>query len=265
MSLVVTQSDNQENALRNKLRDQPLIIEDLRVNRGASEIIKGITVDFDPTVRYLILGPSGSGKSTLLRLLNRLEDPNSGILRFGPTDLRELPVLTLRRLVSIVPQDPRPLPGTLGENLRYPSAVVGKTFPPTAELEQALDEFGIPGDALDRRAETLSGGEQRRLAIAVALQMSPLLLVLDEPTAGLDPGSAIQLIRSLDRRAERDQLRTIVVTHDRKFGPQLGTTALVLEAGRIRDRGPTADVLDRADAGCWSEAQADPKPVGATS
>ena len=232
-------------------RGRPLRLEGVRLDRGSAEILRGIDLDLHPDHRSILVGPSGSGKSTLLRLLNRLEDPTSGRISLGEDLLTSLPVRLLRRSIAVVPQDPRPLPGSIGENLRYPSEAAGLPPPTDSQLSDALSEFGLPTDQLDRDASGLSGGERRRLAIAVALQTAPEILVLDEPTAGLDPASTSRLIDALRLRARSDGLRTLVVTHDRRFAPALGEEAFVIDAGRVVDRGPTAEVLRRADAKVW--------------
>ncbi|QDV37216.1 ABC transporter ATP-binding protein [Tautonia plasticadhaerens] len=233
-------------------RGLPLRLEGVRVARGSAEILRGIDLELDPARRSILVGPSGSGKSTLLRLLNRLEDPSSGRILLGEEPLHAFPVRLLRRSIAVVPQDPRPLPGSIRENLLYPAEVAGIPPPTDARLADALAEFGLPADQLDRDASGLSGGERRRLAIAVALMTSPEILALDEPTAGLDPASTHRLVDALDRRARSDGLRTLVVSHDRRTAPALGEDAFVIEAGRVVDHGPTAEVLRRTDAEAWS-------------
>ncbi|RUL88335.1 ABC transporter ATP-binding protein [Tautonia sociabilis] len=232
-------------------RGLPLRLEGVRLSRGATTILNGVDLDIPADRRLLLLGPSGAGKSTLLRLLNRLDDPDSGRILLGDLPLPSLPVRLLRRAIAVVPQDPLPLPGSIRDNLLAPSEFAGLKPPPDAELALALDEFGLNPSWLDRDASALSGGERRRLAIAVSLQTSPEILALDEPTAALDPASSRRLVEAIDRRVRADALRTIVVTHDRRLAPILGDVAVVLDAGRVVDLGPTLDVLRRADPLAW--------------
>ena len=234
------------------LAGRTLRLEGVRVRRGATEILAGVDLSFRPEHRYVVLGPSGAGKSTLIRLLNRLEDPAEGRVMAGDLPLRAWPVRSLRRAVAVVPQEPRPLPGTVRDNLSYPAEVAGGEAPTVDDLAVALGEFGLSPDWQDREAAGLSGGERRRLALAVALMTRPAILVLDEPTAGLDPVSASRLVAALDRRAGRDGLRTIVVSHDRRAAARLGDRAVVLDRGRVVDAGPTAEVLGRCDADVWA-------------
>jgi putative ABC transport system ATP-binding protein len=232
-------------------RGLPLRLEGVRVRRGAAEVLRGLDLAFEPGRRYVIVGPSGAGKSTLLRLLNRLDDPDAGRLRIGPTPLPSLPVRAVRTGVGLVFQAPRPLPGTVRENLLYPFEVRGRR--PTADgaLAGALEEVGLDPLWLDRDAQGLSGGERQRLALAVALGAGPEFLALDEPTAALDPVAARRVADLLALRSRRDGLRTIAVTHHREHAAWLGETAVVLDDGRLADLGPTAEVLARADAGLW--------------
>ncbi len=236
-------------------RGQPLVLEGVRVRRGAAEVLRGVDLEFSPGQRYVLVGASGSGKSTLLRLLNRLEDPVSGVIRCGEAPLRTLPVLDVRRQVGLVFQTPRPFPGTVAENLSYSRIVRNQPTPPREELVGLLEELGLDGDALDRDAAGLSGGERQRLAIAASLVAGPEILLMDEPTSALDPASARRVIDALGRRAREVGLRTIVATHHREHARRLGGTAVVLEAGRVARVGPTAEVLDRVDAAVWGDVE----------
>ncbi len=232
-------------------RGLPLRLERVEVRRGPTAILRGVDLTFEPGRRYVLIGASGAGKSTLLRLLNRLDDPEAGRLLVGETPLASLPPRVVRGGVGLVFQAPRPLPGTLAENLAYPHAVRGRPIPPGNILAGALEEVGLDPAWLDRDASALSGGERQRLALAVALGMAPEILGLDEPTSALDPASAERVAAALGRRAAAEGLRTIAVTHDRAQAARLGDWTVRLEAGRVVDQGPTAGVLARADASVW--------------
>ena len=225
----------------------PIRLAKVSVKRGEIEILRELDFILEPERRYVILGASGSGKSTLIRLLNRLDDPDSGQIRFGNSPLTRLPVLDVRRRVGLVPQSPRPLPGTLGDNLAYPFVVRQRPSPDGAWQLAALAEVGLDPGWIDRDAASLSGGERQRLAIAVALGMNPEILILDEPTAALDPASGRGIADLLDHRVEVQGLRTIVVTHDRALVPRLGDWGVRIAGGTVADAGPIRDVLARAD------------------
>ena len=214
-------------------------------------MLRGITLAFPPGSRTTVIGPSGAGKSTLLRLLNRLADPFSGRITLGDRPIAAIPVTTLRRTIGLVFQAPRPLPGLVIDNLRYPRALAGEPAP--LNPETALAEAGLDPSWLDRDAAGLSGGERQRLAIAVALQTSPAILALDEPTSALDPAAARHLAHALRLRSERDGLTTIAVTHNREHAAWLGDRTVVLDAGRVADLGPTPEILARDHASFWAE------------
>ena len=233
-------------------RGEPLRLEGVTVRRGQSEILKGLDLTFEAGRRYVLIGASGAGKSTLLRLLNRLDDPDAGKVMVGGTNLASLPVRVVRGAVGLVFQSPRPLPGTLLENLAYPHAIRGRVVPDPSKFAGALEEVGLDPAWLDRDASALSGGERQRLAIATALGMDPEILALDEPTSALDPASARKVADALARRSESG-LRTIVVTHNREQAARLGDWTVRMEAGTVVDQGPTAEVLARADASVWAE------------
>jgi ATP-binding cassette subfamily B protein len=146
-----------------------------------------------------IVGPSGSGKSTIADLLLRLLDPDSGTVRLDGRDLREVRLADLRRRVVLVDQEPFIFRATVAENLRYarPEASQG-------EIEEAaraagIHEFvaGLPQGyetQMGERGATLSAGERQRIAIARAFLADPAVLVLDEPTAALDPVNERQVV-----------------------------------------------------------------------
>jgi ABC-type methionine transport system ATPase subunit len=188
-----------------------------------------------------------------LRLLNRLDDPDSGRLTIGDINLAKLPVRVVRNAVGLVFQAPRPLPGTLLENLAYPFEVRGLDRPETEILRPALEEVGLDPNWLDREVSALSGGERQKLAIATALVIEPEIIGLDEPTSALDPASARKIAELLERRSETG-LRTIVVTHNREQAARLGDWTVRLEAGKVVDQGPTAEVLARADEMVWADS-----------
>jgi len=232
-------------------RGRALRLEGVTVRRGPTEILRGLDLAFEPGRRYVLIGASGAGKSTLLRLLNRLDEPDAGRVAIGETTLANLPVRVVRMAVGLVFQSPRPLPGTLLENLAYPHEIRGRAVPEVAIFARMLDEVGLDSSWLDRDASALSGGERQRLAIATALGLEPEILALDEPTSALDPASAQRVAEVLTKRSSSG-LRTIVVTHNREQATRLGDWTVRMEAGRVVDQGPTLDVLARADASVWA-------------
>jgi putative ABC transport system ATP-binding protein len=179
-----------------------------------------------PTGPTALLGPSGSGKSTLLRLLNRLADPDAGVVRFHGTDVRELDPLDLRRRVGLVPQLPAPVPGSVADNVCFGPRLEGREVDPEGPVRLA----GLDPSFLDRDAARLSVGEQQRVMLARALALEPEVLLLDEPTASLDPtatGAVEDALRGLH------DVSLVLVTHSRDQADRLTERTIRLRDGRV--------------------------------
>jgi putative ABC transport system ATP-binding protein len=175
----------------------------------------------------VLVGPSGAGKSTVLRLLDRLEVPTSGEVRFRGRPLADLDVLALRRRVGMVFQRPAPFPGTVRDNL-----LVADPDADDAALQAALGGAGLDAAFLDRSADELSGGEAQRMCLARTLVTGPEALLMDEPTSALDPDARTHLERTARRHA--DEGRPVVwVTHDFEQADRLADEVLVVVDGRM--------------------------------
>ena len=174
-----------------------------------------------------LLGPSGSGKSTILRLLNRLADPDSGVVRMDGEDVRAGDVLELRRRAVLVPQLPAPLPGTVAENVRYGPSLIGRDV----HVEQLLEQAGLDPSYAPRDASQLSVGEQQRVMLARSLALDPEVLLLDEPTSALDESARDDIERTLAELGER--MSIVLVTHDRAQAERLTTRTVRIDAGHV--------------------------------
>jgi putative ABC transport system ATP-binding protein len=169
-------------------------------------------------------GPSGAGKSTLLRLLNRLEAPTEGTVRYRGEDLTARDVLAHRREVGMVFQAPVLFPGTVADNL-----AVARPLDP---LDALLERAGLPAAFLTRDAGTLSGGEAQRACLARALGTRPRVLLMDEPTSALDP-AASALIEQLARGLAAEGVPIVLVSHDRGQARRLGDRVVEIDEGRL--------------------------------
>jgi tungstate transport system ATP-binding protein len=171
-----------------------------------------------------LVGPSGSGKSTLLRLLNFLEAPTSGWIDYGGARFeagKEMP-LDLRRRVTTVFQRPMLLDRTVWENVTYSLKLRGQRDA-HSPAQTVLEQVGLAGLA-QQNARRLSGGEAQRVALARAMILNPDVLLMDEPTANLDPYN-VGLIEKIIHQVNREQQATVVlVTHN------------VFQARRLADR-----------------------------
>lgn len=191
-------------------------------------MLRGVDLEIGAGATAL-LGPSGSGKSTLLRLLNRLADPDGGVVRFRGEDVRELDPLELRRRATLVPQLPAPLPGTVAENVRYGPSLCGRA----ADVSRALELAGLGDGYAGRDAAELSVGEQQRVMLARALALEPEVLLLDEPTSALDEEATAGVERTLRDLAGRLDAAIVLVTHDRGQAERLADRTVELRDGRV--------------------------------
>ena len=184
-----------------------------------------------------IVGPSGSGKSTIADLLLRLLDPDDGAILLDGHDIRSLALTDLRRHIILVDQEPFVFHASVAENLRYvrPQATGGELW--SAAQAAGIDSFieSLPeryDTIVGERGMALSTGERQRLAIARAFLADPTVLILDEPTAALDPASERQVIAGCE--ALMRNRTTIVITHRLELARRADRT-VVLRDGRITD------------------------------
>jgi tungstate transport system ATP-binding protein len=188
-----------------------------------------------------ILGPSGCGKSTLLRLLQFLERPSSGRMWFDGAAVEAEPALAVRRRVTTVFQRPLVLDRSVRANLGYGLEVRG-TAPTPGELDALLDALGL-AQVAKARARTLSGGEIQRVAFGRALAFAPDVLLLDEPTANLDPRN-VRLVEDLVRARQAMGVTIVLATHQVFQARRLAHRAALLLDGRIVESAATTELLD---------------------
>jgi ATP-binding cassette subfamily B protein len=191
-----------------------------------------------------VLGRTGSGKTTLTRLLLRLYDPESGVIRLGDTDVRDAPFAALRAAVGLVTQDVQLFGATVRENITLFDDAV-----PDARVEAALSRLGILDwvAALPRGLDTelapggggMSAGEAQLLAFARILLRDPGLVILDEAASRLDPLTERRLERAIDHllRGAGAQRTAIVIAH-RLSTVQAADDILILEDGAVAEVGP---------------------------
>ena len=213
-------------------------LRDVSLTRAGTEVLKGIDVELPPGATAIV-GPSGSGKSTLLRLLNRLADPDSGEVIYRGRPLAERDPLELRREVSLVPQLPALLPGTVAENLGFAAELAGHEL----DCGRSLGLAGLDESFAERDVSRLSVGEQQRVMLARALAQSPSVLLLDEPTSALDEAARDAIERTLADLRRQVDLAMVVVSHDPAQARRLGDWVVRLEAGCVRDCGAADAVL----------------------
>ncbi len=203
-------------------------------------ILRDISVDLPNEGITVIVGPSGSGKSTLLRLLNRLDDPLAGEIRWRGELLTALAPNELRRQVATVFQRPPLFAGTVFDNFRVALADIDEQ-----RAAHVLEHVGLSADLVHRAAADLSGGEAQRMCVARALLTRPLTILADEPTAALDLEARLTVER-LARQLADEGMAVIWVSHDTDQLRRLADHVLAIVDGRVAAFGHLSD-LDASD------------------
>ena len=212
---------------------------------GKRAAVADVSFTVEPGETIAIVGSTGSGKSTTLGLLHRAFDPQSGRILADGKDIREISLLSLRRNIGVVFQEPMLFARSIRENL-----TVGKPDATDAEMMEALDRaqatevMARQTDGLDtlvgERGRTLSGGERQRLSIARALLKNPPILILDEATSALDAATEVKLQKALD---EVMKGRTTFVIAHRLATIRNANRILVFEQGRVIEMGSFDDLV----------------------
>lgn len=214
---------------------------------GGVRILHDVTIDIPDGRVTALIGPSGAGKSSLLRLLNRLDDPVAGTIRYRGRPLASLPVGEHRRRVGFVFQMPVMFPGTVRDNL---AVAAGIAAVPSDEIDHRMAESlrlaEVSGDLVDRESTRLSVGQKQRINIARALMTGPESLLLDEPDASLDPETAQKLMATIARLSIDGGVTVVAATHRVAEAREISSHAVMLDAGSVVEAGPTADLYERS-------------------
>jgi UDP-glucose/iron transport system ATP-binding protein len=218
----------------------PVLFElrDVSLTRGGRPVLDSVGAEIHGGATAIV-GPSGSGKSTLLRLLNRLADPEAGTISYRARPLPEYDPLALRREVSLVPQLPSLLEGTVGSNLAYAADLAGKEL----DAARCLGLAGLDAGFAERDVSKLSVGEGQRAMLARALSQEPQVLLLDEPTSALDHAARDAVEATLVELRRELDISLVVVSHDPEQARRLAKRAVRLQAGRVVACGPLEEAL----------------------
>jgi ABC-type multidrug transport system fused ATPase/permease subunit len=248
------------------LDEQPSVVDRtdaraLRRARGALEFdrvsfrypgrrqaaLSDVSLRVEPGETVALVGRSGAGKSTLAKLLLRFYDPSAGTVRLDDNDLRDVSLASLRANIALLLQENLVFDGTIYENIAY-----GREGASRNDVEQAARDAdahtfisSLPDGyetAIGERGQRLSGGQRQRIAIARAMIRDAPVLILDEPTTGLDAESADRILGPLQRLMRNRT--TIVITHN-LLTVRPGTRVVVLEDGRLVDDGTHGELLSR--------------------
>lgn len=224
--------------------------------KTGDQALNGVSFTVESGQVVGLIGPSGAGKSTLIRCINRLVEPTGGSIHLGDVDLSKLSggeLRKARRRIGMIFQEyalverltvmENVLSGRLGyvpfwRSLfrRFPQADVDKAF-------ALLDRVGL-SEHFDKRADELSGGQRQRVGIARALEQDPELLLVDEPTASLDPKTSRQIMRLILEICRERQLPAVINIHDVMLAKMFVDRIIGLTAGEVVFDGPPAELDD---------------------
>jgi branched-chain amino acid transport system ATP-binding protein len=221
-----------------------LALTDVRAGYAEVEVLRGVSLRVQPGHIVSIIGANGAGKSTLLRTVFGLVRPYAGSIVFSGKDVTGLPPTEVLRIgIGYVPQGRCNFPAMsvqenleMGAYLRDDSRVV-------ADIEAAIARFPMLGDKRRTPAGTLSGGQQQILEMAMALLLHPRLLLVDEPSLGLDPKMVEQVFDTI-LRINEEGTTVLMVEQNAKKALSVSHRAFVLELGRNRFEGTGQDLLD---------------------
>ena len=220
-----------------------LHFQDIHAGYGRSIVLHGVSLDVPSDGVAAVLGHNGAGKSTLLRVAVGLLKPRRGTILLDDEDITRLaPHQRVARGMAYVPQGQQSFPHlTTAENLQL---VADGRKDGKAAMAEALDMFPALTGLLTRRAGLLSGGQRQQLAIARALITRPRLLLLDEPTEGIQPSVVAEIEQTIMAVASRGGMSVLLVEQHVGFALQAAQRYYVLEAGRVTssgDGGTTAE------------------------
>jgi osmoprotectant transport system ATP-binding protein len=196
-----------------------------------------------------LVGPSGSGKTTLLKSINRLVEPDAGLVELDGRDVRDVPVAALRHGIGYVFQSIGLFPHLkVAENIwMVPRLMGADQAGRDARVADLLTLVALPPDIADRFPAALSGGQAQRVGVARALAAEPKLMLMDEPFGALDPVTRDSLGRAYRALHDRLGLTTLMVTHDVAEALLLADRIVVLIEGRIRADGTPAELVASTD------------------
>ena len=252
------------------MSDQILTLRSVVAGYGAGDILKGVDLDVSQGTVTCLIGPNGAGKSTVLKCVSGLLRPRAGTVKFRGEELGKLsPRDRLLRGIVHVPQDRSLFPTmSVWDNLLMGGYAMKDQREARRRVEAAADLFPICRDRAREHAGSLSGGEQKQVELARAMVLDPGLILLDEPSIGLDPKSRAMVFASIRRLAEQGRT-VLLVEQNARSGLAASDFGAVLETGVVRlvDRG--ADLLTNPEVarlylggGARSEGALAPVPGG---
>ena len=228
-------------------------VKDLRKSFGAQKVLNGIDLEVKPGETVVVLGRSGTGKSVLLRLLIRLQKPDSGTIEVEGRDITSLEGKELnevRKKMGFLFQQAALYDSlSVEQNVAFPLSRHTKLNEEERKKKarELLQSVGMPGDG-EKLPSEISGGMQKRVGLARALALDPAVLLLDEPTAGLDPITSTEIGELISKLQKEREMTSIVVTHDIHGARLFASRMVMLNEGNILADGTFEDLRKSKDA-----------------
>ena len=222
-----------------------LRFEDVYAGYGRADVLRGVDLELEPGTITCLVGPNGAGKSTVLKTLSGLLRPRAGRILLDGEDVAGLsPAEVLARGVVHVPQDRSLFPlMTVWDNLLMGGHALRDRALVRRRAEAIADEFPLVRERRDDRAGALSGGQQKLIEIARALMLEPRLVLMDEPTMGLDPRARHAVFEAIARLNESGRT-LLLVEQNARAGLAISDRGAVLDGGRVALEGPGSALLE---------------------
>lgn len=221
---------------------------------GAHEALRAVTFRVEEGSLYGLLGPNGSGKTTLFRILSTLMPPSEGTAAVFGLDAAQAPEAVRNRIGVVFQDEALDEALTVRENLRFQASLYGIHGPERAERIGALLERLNVADRADDAVEALSGGLRRRVDLARGLLHRPDLLLLDEPTTGLDPAARRAFWTAIDRLREEEGTTLLLATHLMDEAERCDQVGILSDGGLVAEGTPDELKADLGEQTLWLEA-----------
>jgi branched-chain amino acid transport system ATP-binding protein len=227
-----------------------LDLEGVRAGYGGGDILQGVDLTVEEGSLTCIVGPNGAGKSTVLRVISGLLRPSAGTVRFrGESLAGRSPRAILARGIVQVPQERSLFPTmSVWENVRLGAFTVHDRRLVERRMATVCEMFPLVSERRHEPAASLSGGQQKLVEFARALMLDPALLILDEPSMGLDPKTRTLVFNTV-RDMNKAGRTLLLVEQNARSGLGIATHGVVMESGRVRLEGPGSEVLNNPEIG----------------
>jgi ABC-type branched-subunit amino acid transport system ATPase component len=232
-------------------RQEPILeLRGVVAGYGGGDVLRGVSLSVDHGGITCIVGPNGAGKSTVLAAVSGILRPRRGDIRFKGESLIGLsPRAILERGIVQVPQEHSLFRDmTVRENIEMGAFIIRDRALVRKRLEEVMDLFPLARERSGSKAGSLSGGQQRIIEFARSLMLDPALVVLDEPSMGLDP-KALRVVFETVRTVHRQGRTILLVEQNARAGLRLSTQGVVLESGLVRLVGAGQEVLENPEIG----------------